>query len=191
MASQAERRVTTAEDPLIIPSPVLGMLNLLGDAENDLLLRDLAEVGQLFPDNVRVETTNVPRCNILFLYCRFEQSGRIAGTQLLVRDVIKAAGAQIAVIASEVNPGLFKIREFSQALAPRSDWPANLVITLNRNGDIFGRFFHKLFSQMQAGVTMPFAWATLAPQGPVSHKDVPGTICAMGAGHIAFAARRS
>jgi hypothetical protein len=188
---QNERRTNTVNDPYIIAKPVLGMWNLIGDAAGDLLARDRAELGPLFPNSVQVGAQSAPKCNVLFLYCALDASARISGHPTSMRDVIKAAGAHIAVLAADIPGALLSNREFGQSLSARSDWPANIVITLNRNGEHFGRFFRELFSQMQAGVTMPMAWVELAPQGPHQRSDIPGTICLMEAGHIAFGPRKA
>ena len=39
-----------------------------------------------------------------------------------------------------------------------------MVITMNRNGDGFARFFCDLFELMREGESFPMAWVTLAPQ---------------------------
>ena len=76
--------------------------------------------------------------------------------------------------------------DFAQMLQSRGDWSANIVITLNRNGDTFSPFFRSLFADMRLGTSMPMAWAKLAPQGPQARSDIPGTLCLLEAGHIAF-----
>ena len=184
-------RTNTVNDPYIIPKPKLGMWNLIGDAGAALLAQDQADLGPLFANSVQVGTQSVPRCNVLFLYCALDASTRVAGQSFSMRDVIKAARAHIAVLAADIPTAVLSSREFGQSLSARNDWPANIVITLNRNGEHFGRFFKELFSQMQAGVTMPMAWVTLAPQGPVQRKDIPGSICLMEAGHIAFGPKKA
>jgi hypothetical protein len=86
-----------------------------------------------------------------------------------------------------VPSDLLSNREFQAALTKGNNSPVNLVITLNRNGANFGRFFRSLFEMMWTGVPMPMAWVQLAPQGPSQQRDnIPGTICLMGAGQIAF-----
>jgi hypothetical protein len=186
MTAQGERRTTTADNPYVIATPSLGLLNLLAARGAALLERDKADLGPLFPGGVQVSTQQVPKCNVLLLYGDIDASARISGSPHSLREAIKAAGAHIAVVASELSEAVLSSRGFAQALGGRNDWPANIVITLNRNGDSFGRFFNNLFSQMRTGVSMPMAWVNLAPQGPVQPKDIPGTIALMEAGHIAF-----
>jgi hypothetical protein len=189
--AQGEPRTTTVDDPYVIATPSLGLLNLLGAKADKLLKQDQAELGPLFPGGVQVSTRQVPKCNVLFLYCDIDASSRLAGSSYSLRESIKAAGAHVAVVASEISEDILIGRGFAQAMGGRSDWPANIVITLNRNGDSFDRFFNNLFSRMRAGVSMPMAWVELAPQGPVQPKDIPGTIALMEAGHIVFGPKRS
>lgn len=148
--------------------------------------QDRATLAEVFHNNIQVAERTLPKCNVLFLYCALEASGRIAGFSFSFRELIKGTGAHIAVIASEIQPALLSSPEFGNGLSAKHDWPANIVITLSRNGDHFAHFFQQLFSQMQTGVSMPMAWVRLAPQGPQQRRDIPGTICLMEAGHIAF-----
>lgn len=189
--AQTERRATTVDNPFIIASPVLGLANFLGSAGASLMQQDSKTLGDVFENKIRNADRSVPVCNVLFLYCALEPSGRLSGLSIPFRDVIKTAGAHIAVLAAETPPGLLRDPEFGKALSAKNDWPANIVITLSRNGDHFGRFFQQLFSQMRTGVSMPMAWVRLAPQGPVQSKDIPATIALMEAGHVAFGPGRS
>jgi hypothetical protein len=189
--TQNERRSTTANNPYVISNPSLGFVNLLGDAGKDLMAQDRATLDDIFHENIHIAERTLPRCNVLFLYGALEPSGSVAGASLTFRDMIKGAGAHIAVIASELQPTLLSNPEFTKGLAASNGWPANIVITLNRNGEYFGRFFHELFAQMRAGTSMPMAWVELAPQGPHQRPDIPGTICLMEAGHIAFGPKKS
>lgn len=188
--AQNERRSTTSDHPYIIVDPMLAFVNLAGAAGQSLMAQDRASLDDLFKDRTQVADRTLPRCNVLFLYCGLEASGGVTGTSFTFRDLIKGAGAHVAVIASDIQPALLQNPEFGKALSANKDWPANIVITVNRNGDHFGRFFHGLFAQMRAGVSMPMAWVELAPQGPHQPSDIPGTICLMEAGHIAFGPQR-
>jgi hypothetical protein len=101
-----------------------------------------------------------------------------------VRRFLVLGGARIAVIASETAPERLPYADSDRG--PAGDWRANIVFTLARKGECFGRFFHRLFSRMQDGMSMPMAWVELAPQGPVQPEDIPEAICLPEAGHIAF-----
>ncbi len=185
--AQVERRTTTADNPYIISSPSLAFANLAGNAGKSLMDQDRRSLEDVFRGRILVADQTLPRCNVLFVYCALDSSGHISGASFTFRDLIKGAGAHIAVIASELQPTLLSNPEFGKTLQAKNDWPANMVITLNRNGEHFGTFFHRLFLDMHAGTTMPMAWVKLVPQGPHQPRDVPGTICLMEAGHIAFA----
>jgi hypothetical protein len=171
----------------VIENPKIAFLNLAGVSCATISGEDRAVIGELFGRNVEVATVPV-LCDVLFLYCSFEPSGEIVGQKGTVRSLIRDSGARVAIVASQVPSDLLSDREFQAALTKGNNSPVNLVITLNRNGDNFGRFFKSLFEKMWTGVPMPMAWHLLAPQGPSQQRDnVPGTICLMGAGQIAFA----
>jgi hypothetical protein len=139
--TESERRTTTANNPFIISNPSLAFVDLAGNEGKDLMAKDRAAIEDIFRDNIQIADRILPRCNVLFLYCALDASGRIAGMSFTFRDLIKGAGAHIAVLASGVPPALLSNPEFMKALPGRGDWPANIVITLNRNGEHFGRFF--------------------------------------------------
>ena len=189
-AAQTQPRTTTVDNPYIIANPSLALVNLQGASAKDWVEQDRAALAGVFKSNIQV-TDRTTRCNVLFLYCALEASGQVAGTSSTFRDLIKGAGAHIAVLASEMSPALLQKPEFGKALQARNDWPANIVITISRNGANFGRFFQKLFAQMQQGVSMPMAWVKLAPQGPQQSSDLPGTIFIAEGGHIAFGPKKS
>jgi hypothetical protein len=64
---------------------------------------------------------------------------------------------------------------------------ANIVFTLDRRNESFGKFFYALFDRMRAGEDMLMAWVRLAPQGPVtSGGDNPGTLLIAEAGKLSF-----
>src|SRR5690349_12063919 len=136
-AAQTERRTTTVDNPYIIADPSLALVNLQGASAGPYVEQDRAALAGIFKSNIQV-TDRTTRCNVLFLYCALEVSGQVAGTSSTFRDLIKGAGAHIAVLASEMSPALLQKPEFGKALQARSDWPANIVITISRNGANFG-----------------------------------------------------
>ena len=186
MAENSAGKVTW-DNPYVIPDPRLLMLNLMGPAGTAMLERDLADLKPIFNDNISVvDSTQVPHCNVLFLYAKLDETGRVEPHPFHFRDAIKATGAHVAVIASEIATASFSNPQFNQY---SNGWPANIVLTISRKGEHFGRFFQRLFADMQSGTSMPMAWVTLAPQGPVQDPDLPATILLMEAGHIAFGRR--
>jgi hypothetical protein len=170
--------------PTVIHQPRLGLLNLMGEAATMIYLQDLDNLEDIFFQNVDLGQERVPKCNVLFLYCNIEPSGRIAGQKFSLREVVKSAGAQIVVVASENRPEILSGPEFSQYLKTPNDWPVNFIFTVKRNGEAFGLYFQKIFTQMQAGVSMPLAWTQLAPQNPNAQKDCPAAMALLEAGHI-------
>jgi hypothetical protein len=187
MTAQTELRTATMANPYVIANPALTFLNLAGDVGNALMARDYAALEFVFNGNIQIANRNLPRCNVLFLYGALDAAGRLAGNSFTFRDVIRGAGAHVAVLASELPPDVLSHSEFMKGLPGNGgDWPANIVITLRRNGDHFGRFFHQLFTFMLAGTSMPMAWVQLAPQVREQRSDIPATICLMEAGHIVF-----
>jgi hypothetical protein len=117
----------------------------------------------LFGRNVQVATTPVP-CDVLFLYCSsdycsFDRYRKIVGREAShsdLRSLLRDSRAKIAVIASPVIG--------YQYSASADNPPVNVVFTLDRKGDEFGRFFKSMFELMWTrGLSMPMAWNLLAP----------------------------
>jgi hypothetical protein len=172
--------------PHIVSRPRIAFANLAGASCAQIAAQDRADVGRLFGDNVEPATSSVKACDVLFLYCEFEPSGSIIGQQSSLRDLIRTSGASVAIVASQVPENVVKSAGFQKAVGRGANPPVNLVITNNRNGETFGRFFKSLFQQMLMGVPMPMAWVKLAPQGLQQSQDIPGTICLMEAGQVIF-----
>lgn len=164
-----------------IRSPKLGLLNLKGAAATDMLAQDRHALSTMF--SVTEESVGAPpRCDVLFIYCDIDESGRLAGTDAGLRDLIRDAGARVVVVASENAAA----RGMASAKAA-SHGRANLVLTLDRKGAVFTEFFSRLFAQMMTGVSMPRAWVKLAPQIPGHvHADCPDAIFLAEAGQLAF-----
>ena len=153
----------------VITAPRLVMLNLSGTKQPELLEADMGRLGPLFP-GASVVDANPPPCDVLFIYGVVGPNGTIGGHR--VRELIRATGASIVVVASENLP------EPYMALArPGPGEQANLVMALDRKGSAFSSFFEKLFGEMFAGRTMPQAWVKLAPQIPGEvHAGAPDCI---------------
>jgi hypothetical protein len=173
---------TTVASPFQISRPAIGFLNLQGEAASALVESDKSVLCSLFA--AVTESADVPpKCEVLFLYCSLDRQGRIIGSQFTVRQVIESAGAYVAVVASE-NSG----EAYVKALARRTNWHANIALTIERKGEKFTLFFRRLFESMYSGKSMPLAWVELAPQIPgQEHPDAPGAIMAAEAGHLTFA----
>jgi hypothetical protein len=171
----------------VIADPIIGFANLAGTHCEAIIAHDHASIGGLFPGKSRVTAASIPECNILFLYCTLLPSGKVSGYEATLRELIAKSRATAAVIASEVSADTLQNPDFVKSLARGDNAAVDLVITLNRNGEAFGRFFRSLFDLMLTGVSMPMAWVTLAPQGPYASDDNPGMIFHTEAGGLTFA----
>ena len=175
-------RVTTVENPFCMKNPTIGYLNLLGATGKEMLRMDQQLLSPLFIQATE-SNKDVPSCSVLFLYCDIDASGTIIGCRDGVRRLIKTARAHLAIVASENPP-----EHYMRCLGPRNDWGANIVLTIERKGERFPKFFAELFQRMYAGTSMPMAWVELAPQIPGhGNPNSPSTIMVAEAGHLVFA----
>lgn len=170
---------TTADRPLRIANPTIGFLNLAGPAGALLSQADQFVLAPLFKV-LRTSEDAPPRCDVLFLYRNIQTEG--ATLTPAIRELIKSAGACVAVVAWENSAD-----SYIKSVGRRTDWSANIVMIVDRKEDKFGLFFSRLFAEMFNGRSMLMVWAELAPQIPGSaHSDVPDSIMAAEAGHITF-----
>jgi hypothetical protein len=178
--AKPETRTTTASNPLRLSRPRIGFLNLLGARGATLAEADRALLAPLFAASV-LTTDATLKCEVLFVYCAVDAKGRIQDSRLGVRELAEAAGAYVAVVATENPPRNY------MALGPRGAWGANLVLVIDRKAEKFALFFYRLFELMFKGESMLMAWVQLVPQVPgLEHPDAPGSIMAAEAGHITF-----
>jgi hypothetical protein len=179
---KAQTRQTTIDNPLRIPNPRLGFLNLQDETGAEKLSTDRRVLLSLFSES-EISNAAPPKCDVLFIYCTLDNDGRIAGSETKVRDLITSAGAYIAVIASENASEAYK-----NALTPKTGWSANVAMVLTRRGDKLAEFFRTIFERMFRGQSMLVAWVEIAPQAPGSQApDAPGVFMAAEAGHVTFA----
>jgi hypothetical protein len=167
----------------VIIAPRFGILNLKGPEGEVLAQADALALQPVL--GVPEKSTSVPpKCDVLFLYGDLKADGRIASTGMWLGELVRLSGASILVVATE-NPGA----AYKAGKGPGYG-RVNLVMTLSRRGDLFARFFVRLFKDMMRGTPMPLAWVKLAPQGPVPvHDELPDTIFGCMAGQVAFRAR--
>lgn len=178
-SSAARGGVGAASQVPRLAAPTIGFLNLTGD--NTQVDADRVRLAPLFA-RAPTSTGDVPACDVLFLYASVDAEGGIVGSPLRLRDLVRSAGARIAVLASENPPD-----HCLNALEPANGWPANLVLVVDRKGTNFAAFFLRLFASMARGESILVAWAGLAPQIPGHvHPDCPETILLPEAGHITF-----
>jgi hypothetical protein len=172
---------TTAERPYRISHPTIGFLNLQGASGMPLAHSDRSVLGPLF-GHVLESTSEVPRCEVLFIYCTIHADGTVVGSQEPIREAIKKAGAYVTVLAAENPPEVYV-----KGIGPRNDWSANIVMTIDRKGAKFAEFYARLFELMFKGQSMLLTWVQLAPQIPGrDHPDAPSAIMAGEAGHLIF-----
>jgi hypothetical protein len=145
-----------------------------------LVETDRRALGPLFRRTL-ASTRGVPRCEVLLVYCKLDDAGAVIGSPVGLRELVRQAGAYVAVVASGNA-------SYDHAVRVRSDWRANLVLTLDRRGENFARFLHALFAAMFQGHSMLSAWVALAPQTQSeAHADLPITLLLAEAGHVSFA----
>jgi hypothetical protein len=179
LGRQSSVQRTTADRPLRIANPAIGFLNHAGAAGALLSQADQHVLAPLFKV-LRTSEDLPPRCDVLFLYRTINPEG--PASTPAIRELIKSAGAYVAVIASENSADAY-----IKSVGRRTDWFANIAMVVNRKDDKFGLFFHRLFAEMFKGRSMLMVWAELAPQIPGSaHSDAPDSIMAAEAGHITF-----
>lgn len=161
----------------------IGFANLCGPEMDDLVRQDAERLGPLFMRARVPAHRQIPSAEVLFVYARLNEDGTLQGPKPVgVRQIVQTTHAAIVVVATPNS--LQSIRNAIGLRGPRS---ANLVFTLDRQGDSFGRFFRELFEKMQAGEDMLSAWATLAPQQPgAATGDAPATVLAAEGGKITF-----
>jgi hypothetical protein len=176
---QSSFQRTTADRPLRIANPVIGFLNHAGTAGALLSEADQRVLSPLFKV-LRTSEDLTPRCDVLFLYRNINPEGPTSAPA--IRELIKSAGAYVAVIASDNSA-----EAYIKSVGRRTDWFANIAMIVDRKDDKFALFFYRLFEEMFKGRSMLMVWAELAPQIPGrTHTDVPDSIMAAEAGHITF-----
>jgi len=166
---------------LAIHSPRFGILNLKGAAAEGIIASDIEALQPVLgaPSH---GSASLPFCDVLFVYCDLGADGTVANFAGTLRDLIRKLEAPLVVVASE-NAG----DAYIASTRNRGYGRANLVMTLSRQGGAFGPFFRQLFAEMKRGISMPVAWARLAPQGAVKgHERLPSTIFACEAGQMIF-----
>ncbi len=125
--------------------------------------------------------------DIVHLLASVADDGTVGGSfGIQVLEGLSKAGAKLVVFASE-NP----VENYVAAFPPKQRIgfvEPNLVLTLERKGENFVKFFGSLFGLMAKGRTMPMAWVKMAPQGGDSRRmqELPETIFEANLGQIKF-----
>jgi hypothetical protein len=164
-----------------VNSPRVGLLDLGSDETKALVAADRAFLSPLFGE-VKNLHLGAPQCDVLFIYAEIAADGSVPGSSCSFRELIRDSGAKVVVIASENS-----VDHYIKAFHKESYGNANLVMTLNRHGEAFGRFFGALFEKMLEGTPMQVAWVRLNPQVPgLSQADAPETIFTCEIGQLTF-----
>jgi hypothetical protein len=173
---------SSAAEPPKIPLTI-GFANLSGDDLSFMASEDAAALSPLFARSRVVPAHQIPSAEILFVYAHLNEDGTIKGpTRSGIRQVVQLTNAAIVVLASP-NSGA-SIQTAAALPGPKT---ANIVFTLDRNGNGFNRFFRELFEKMRDGKHMLSAWVELAPQNPKANLPyAPQTLLLAEGGKIAF-----
>lgn len=165
-----------------IRNPKLGVLTLGGEEFAAIVNEDRAAFGSLFEEIIVSGDGKVPQCDVLFLYARLKPDGSLGAGEPTIRHAAARAHCSIVVLAS--NNLSERVVAASKLQGPKG---ASLVLTLNRNGEGFSRFFKELFRLMKSGKTLPAAWVKIAPQHTsVMPQHTPETIFLSEGKFVAF-----
>jgi hypothetical protein len=163
----------------IVSAPRLGILDLCGEEAEAMIQSDATILKPLFADMQKVDLS-APTCDVLFLYAKIKDDGALVGASRSLREIIRDSGAKLVVVASPNSS-----RSYIKAGRQQTYGRTNLVMTLDRRGDSFGRFFGALFEKMKRGTSMPVAWIEVNSQVQ-GQSDSPETIFACEIGQLAF-----
>jgi hypothetical protein len=160
----------------------LGFGNLSGNAHAPLLAEDAANLSSLFEVVHKSSALPLPAAQVLFVYAALSEDGCVPGDETgASAELAHITRAPIVILASPTP-----ILAAKKVLLAKRPLKANVVVTLERKGQAFGKFFHALFELMRDGEDMLTAWVTLCPQGPISPPNLPLTLMAAGAGKLTF-----
>jgi hypothetical protein len=93
---------------------------------------------------------------VLLAYYRLRADGRPDGRDALLREVIAQAEAKVVIVALPNST-----EAYIAGARRREHFPVNLIMTLDRHGAAFGRFFARLFGLMAGGREITDAWTCL------------------------------
>lgn len=161
----------------------IGFANLSGEDLTEIASEDAAALSSLFVQSKVVPSHQIPSAEILFVYAHLNEDGTIKGpTRSGIRQIVELTKASIVVLASPNSA--HSIQNAAALPGPKT---ANIVLTLNRNGSGFSRFFRELFEKMRDGKEMLTAWVEIAPQHPSANPTyAPQTVLMAEGGKIAF-----
>jgi hypothetical protein len=163
----------------------IGFVNLSGEDLSGIVSEDENLLSPLFLESRKGVNGQIPKAQILFVYAHLNEDGSILGLPPSgIRQIVQLTDAAIVVLASPNDAS-----SIQNAIALPGPKTANIVFTINRNGNNFSRFFCELFMNMRNGNEMLSAWVKLAPQNPNGNlSNAPATILLAEGGKIAFPA---
>ena len=151
-------------DPLVHPSPSvprhsglphLGFFNTIGPAAEPAMAADREAIAPFF-QSIAERYDEPPYCDVLFLYGSFASNGCLQGYEGNLRKIMRVSGASLVVVATELrHQDILTAMQESRSKLP------GLVLTLRRRGDLFPRFFQRLFTEMRSGASLKYAWSRL------------------------------
>jgi hypothetical protein len=86
---------------VVIRSPRLGVVNVMGPEAVPLMGEDLNALAPLFGKATESDS-EPPRCDVLIVYARIDPSGKIAHSSLGLREMARDSGAKV-VVATETS----------------------------------------------------------------------------------------
>jgi hypothetical protein len=118
--------------------------------------------------------------DILHLYLSLDGNGEIVfpeerqpSTHLV--EACRSAGVKLLIVASPNDPNAYL-----KGLNPREP-RLNLMLTLDRKGELFSEFLDRLLHELAGGSYLPTAWTKLVPQAPGPwHERLPSSYLAVG-----------
>jgi hypothetical protein len=161
----------------------IGFANLGGKDFEAIAAEDATALAPMFARSAVVANDQIPSVAVLFLYAKLGDDGTIAGTPASgISQIVQLAKPAVLVLASPNSSS-----SIQKAVALPGPKTANVVLTLDRNGAGFTRFFRELFDKMREGKEMLSAWAELAPQHPAANAlHNPQTVLLAEAGKLVF-----
>lgn len=179
-----EREIKRHERQVVAKIPLsIGFANLSGEDLRVFAAADAEVLSPLFATSRSVADHQIPSAQILFVYAHLNEDGTIKGQPSAgIRQIVQLTNAAIVILASPNTAA--SLQRAAQLPGPKT---ANIVLTLDRNGSGFGRFFKELFEKMRDGTDMLSAWVQLAPQHPQANLAyAPQTVLMAEGGRIAF-----
>ena len=163
----------------------LGFANLSDKEFEAFAVRDAEQLTPLFSRSHLVrEYMMLPKADVLFVYAHLNEDGTVqdAPVSFGIRQLEQLCDAKLIVLASANT-----VESIKNAVLLPGPKNADLVFTLNRNGEGFVRFFRALFEKMQSGVEIQEAWKALTPKDPgVVDPNAPQAILLAEAGEVCF-----